>query len=302
MSRLGDMTPKPADLAFFTKNPTGPASGAEIQTLPLSAITESDQLCLRTPPFPGIEELALSIKEAGQSTPLFVRPMGSQFELISGYRRHAALKHLKAPSALARIFRTLSDSEAYALAISENADRNDLTDWERALACKRMRDDGLSIEEIANRFNWKSRKNVELHLRAQREAFPALAAALQAGSLTLSHAIALLQAFANTDATSEQQEVVLRAALEKGTAVSKIPALVRVLTAPASLPAPETPQVEGWHCRETKAGAISFRGIAKANDAEQLDALANELASLLKKVRRKSRKLANQTPSDGGAS
>lgn len=40
------------------------------------------------------KELVESIKTAGQRTPVVVRPKGKKYQLISGFRRHAALVHL----------------------------------------------------------------------------------------------------------------------------------------------------------------------------------------------------------------
>jgi ParB-like chromosome segregation protein Spo0J len=67
---------------------------ASTKEVSLSLIRESDRLRLRQPPYPRIEELAAQIKEHGQTTPMFVRPLHGLYELISGYRRRAALEKL----------------------------------------------------------------------------------------------------------------------------------------------------------------------------------------------------------------
>ena len=79
-----------------------PLTSTESETLrvPLSQIKESDRLRLRRPPYDGIDDLAEKIKRDGQSTAMFVRQLKpAEFELISGYRRKAALElHASQPT------------------------------------------------------------------------------------------------------------------------------------------------------------------------------------------------------------
>jgi ParB family chromosome partitioning protein len=90
---------------------------ASTKEVSLSLIRESDRLRLRQPSYPRIEELAAQIKEHGQTTPMFVRLLhGGLYELISGYRRRAALEKLGISTALVRVF-DVDETEAYSLAI-----------------------------------------------------------------------------------------------------------------------------------------------------------------------------------------
>lgn len=293
MSRLGSFTPSTPDLAFLTRDGAGRSSSIEIRTVPLSAIVESDQLRLREPPYPHIEELGAAIQKDGQSTPLFVRPIADgRYELISGYRRRAALESIAAPAAIVRIYEGLSDAEAFSLAVSENADRKALTDWERAVACQRMRDDGVSVDEIARRFSWSSRRSAEYHLRIAKEASPPLREALQQSSLAVKHAIELLKAFAQHATPEPQQQEIIQTIVVRGLSAAKIARLVAKHGAPSA--PPSAPAVEGWHLSESKTGVISFRGRAEPNNPEQLEAVANELAGLLRKLRSQRRRILNQ--------
>src|SRR5687768_10892157 len=96
------------------------SDNVEIKEVLLSLIQESDRLRLRQRPYAGVDELAADIRARGQTTPLFVMPLGDGcYELISGYRRRAALELLKAQTALVRIYRRLDSEQAYDLAISE---------------------------------------------------------------------------------------------------------------------------------------------------------------------------------------
>lgn len=293
MSRLGSLTPSTPDLSFLTRDGAGRASGVEIRTVPLSAIIESDQLRLREPPYPHVGELGAAIQRDGQSTPLFVRPLADgQYELISGYRRRAALESIAAPAAIVRIYEGLSDAEAFSLAVSENADRKALTDWERAVACQRMRDDGVPVDEIARRFSWSSRRSAENHLRIAREASPPLREALQHAQIAVKHAVELLKAFAQHSTPEPLQQEIIQTVIVRGLSAAKIPRLVAQHAAPSE-PSP-SPRIEGWHISESKTGVISFRGRAMPDNPDQLEAVANELASLLRKLRNQRRRLLSQ--------
>ncbi len=91
-----------------------------IRLVPLEMIEESETIPVRAPPYAYIGELASSIEAWGQTTPLFVRPTSrGTYELISGYRRYAALEQLGAETALVRIF-DLTEDEACDLALDDN--------------------------------------------------------------------------------------------------------------------------------------------------------------------------------------
>jgi ParB/RepB/Spo0J family partition protein len=114
------------------------------------------------------------------------------YELISGYRRRAALELIKAEHALVRIFRNLDDGEAYDLAISENQDRDALTDIERADICLRLQKEGRTIDQIAHRMGWKGDAHVFRHLRVAREAPAILREVLQSRRIRLKAAIVFI--------------------------------------------------------------------------------------------------------------
>lgn len=58
-------------------------------------------------------ELMKSIKEYGQLEPVILRPLkDNQFQLLSGYRRMAAIKALKKETILARILEEVEDKRA----------------------------------------------------------------------------------------------------------------------------------------------------------------------------------------------
>lgn len=271
-------TPKP-DLSFITTVGGGPSSAVDIQNVALGLIDESDRLRLREKPYPGLEDLAASLASAGQSTPLFVRPAGDRYELVSGYRRRAALEMLGAPSALVRIYHGLDDAAAYDLAISENADRDALTDWERAVACLRLRDAGRTADEIARQFGWGNRRQAEIHVALARDSSPSLRAALQRRVIGLSLAVILLPAFRDTAAypESRQNEILTWVEESKPT----VQALRQKLRPPAAHRTAERPIF-----RERKNGRIDFSGTIDPSKPEEFDAIADELRRVLRKITR----------------
>jgi ParB/RepB/Spo0J family partition protein len=166
---------------------------AQFVTVPLSLIDESDRFRLRVPPYPSLQELADSIRAHGQSTPLFVRPAGSRFELVSGYRRRAALVLVNAATAVVRIYK-LEDRAAYELALSENQARDAMTDMERADAALRLQKDGYTGAAIARHLGLQSERWAASYLQLSRDATPPLREALQNRRLSISAALDVLAA------------------------------------------------------------------------------------------------------------
>lgn len=183
--------------ASFAPQDIASICDGETQDLALELIDESDLLRLRLPPYPSIEELADKIRRFGQTTPLFVRPKGDGYELISGYRRRAALELIGATTAYCRVYRELSDSDAYDLAISENQDRGSLTDLERAEICVRLQREGKTSPQIATRTGWTGERQVYNHLRLARDGSKEIRATLQAGRI----------GFHDRDCTHRSQEL-----------------------------------------------------------------------------------------------
>jgi ParB family transcriptional regulator, chromosome partitioning protein len=86
-----------------------------------------------------IAELAHSIDEQGLIQPIVVRPNGSRYELVCGERRKLAHEMLGKRFIKAHVA-NLTDEEASALALCENLNRKDLTDFEIYLSIKRHRE------------------------------------------------------------------------------------------------------------------------------------------------------------------
>lgn len=255
-----------------------------VKEVPLSLLKESDRL--RQPPYPRIEELAAHIKENGQTTPLFVRPLSAGFyELISGYRRLTALRKINFDRALVRVF-SLDDKEAYDLALSENQDRDSLTQLELAHVCLNLQRDCLTVEQIARKMGWSASSNVHRYLRVAKQAPAALRAALQARKASLSIACAFLDHCLNLP--EQQQEALLEHAASKKLSAAEFGRHVKRLTGGPKAK-PEIEPISGIG----KDGAFKLSALRfDATSVERLDAQIEILRTALKRARTLRRKAA----------
>ncbi|MEQ9498136.1 MAG: ParB/RepB/Spo0J family partition protein [Deltaproteobacteria bacterium] len=292
-SGLGGRRPQASedleDLSFLTSVGGGADSAVEIQQVPMHLVDESDFLCLRERPFPGISELAQSINEKGQTTPAFLRAKDDgRYDLVSGYRRSEALRLIGAPTILARIYR-MPLEKAYELAVSENAERDALTDWERARACRSLADRDVPREAIAKMFAWTDVRQVANYLRLAREAPPPLVQALQDRSLQATHALALLP-LTEEPFQPEHLKAVLDEAVSRQLSVRAIKQLVaRESDRLVNAKPPQQPDQPSRlvAVREMKGGgfrvAASFRNEATV---EELEAAADDLRALLRRIKK----------------
>jgi ParB family chromosome partitioning protein len=154
-----------------------------------------------------LNELADSIRAQGLLQPILVRPVSGhlrehgakRYEIVAGERRWRAAQ-LAGLTELPVIVKEISDTQALALALIENLQREDLNPLEEAVGMQRLKDEfGLSQEELANQLG-KSRSAVANSLRllnlpenAQQN--------LRAGKISPGHARALLAV--DNPATSE---------------------------------------------------------------------------------------------------
>ena len=160
---------------------------SQVVTIPIDDILEDTTFQYRLTTAVG--SLAQDIQTRGQTTPIFVRPQGGQYQIISGFRRFAATKELGREKILARVFADLNDYQAVGLAISENLQREDFSDLEKAQVTLRMRDLGLSVQEIATNIN-RSVRTVQQYLSVL-EASAIVKTALHESKISLSMAFEL---------------------------------------------------------------------------------------------------------------
>ncbi len=262
----------------------------EIKTIPLGLIVDSDALRLRLPPYPGIEELAESIRLRGQCSPMFTQPKGDgTHELISGYCRFAALKLLNAEHAIVRVFRNLTSQEAYELAVSENQDRNNLSELERASICLNLQKSGRTTKQIAEKMEWDGERSVFRYLRVAKEATTPLREALQKRQISMSLATVFLD-----DAVSLPEEVqrqALAAAAEHEMSAAEFKRYLRRASgSDTALTKPKAP------IRKLKDGGFALNTRVPA-DPDSIDRSIELLEAALKDARRLKKTLANKSSS-----
>jgi len=169
-----------------------------------------------------LEELAQSIRENGVITPITLRKTGETYQIIAGERRWRASR-LAGLTEIPAIVLDVDEETAYALALIENLQREDLNPMEEAEGYRRLTAElGLTQEQAALRVG-KSRPAVANALRLLT--LPdSVALLLREKQLSAGHARALLPL--------EREEVMLKAAhtvLEQQLSVRETELLVKKL-------------------------------------------------------------------------
>lgn len=136
-----------------------PNSTREYQYLALDAIHPAEIQPRREFDDAALQELAASIEESGLIQPLVVREADDGYELIAGERRWRAAK-LAGQVQVPTVVKDVTDSEAFALALVENVQRQDLNPMEEASAFARLLEEyDFTQAEIAKQVG-KSRSSV----------------------------------------------------------------------------------------------------------------------------------------------
>ena len=169
-----------------------------------------------------LEDLAQSIRENGVITPITLRKTGDTYQIIAGERRWRASR-LAGLTEIPAVVLDVDENTAYALALIENLQREDLNPMEEAEGYRRLTQElGLTQEQAALRVG-RSRPAVANALRLL--SLPkSVEALLRDKQLSAGHARALLPL--------EREEVMLKAAqtiLEQQLSVRQTEALVKQL-------------------------------------------------------------------------
>ena len=137
-----------------------------------------------------LADLAASIKESGLIQPLVVREREGRYELIAGERRWRA-SQMAGLTEVPVVVKDVSDAVAFALALIENIQRQDLNPIEEAMAYRRLLDEfEFTQAELAEQVG-KSRSAIANSVRLL--GLPAsVIELLSVGELTPGHARALL--------------------------------------------------------------------------------------------------------------
>jgi len=170
---------------------------------------------------PGLDELAVSIRENGIIQPLVVRRTGNgTFELIAGERRWRASR-MAGLSKVQAVVKDTAPENTLILALIENIQREDLNPLETAEAFSHLLTEGnLTQDQLSKRVG-KDRATIANYLRLLKLA-PEVKAWVSEGKLSLGHAKALV----SLENSSEQVDAA-RQVIRKGLSVRETEALVK---------------------------------------------------------------------------
>ncbi|MGE4652344.1 MAG: ParB/RepB/Spo0J family partition protein [Myxococcota bacterium] len=167
-----------------------PAAETPTGEIPIDAIDANPDQPRRVFDPAQLESLAASIRVHGVLQPVVVRRVGERYELVVGERRWRASRAAGLESVPA-VVADLDSRDRLELALVENVQRHDLNPVELAQALQTLSETGASQEEIGRRVGLE-RSTVANHLRLL-ELAPNYQADVEAGTLSMGHAKALLQ-------------------------------------------------------------------------------------------------------------
>ena len=166
-----------------------------------------------------IKQLADSINENGQISPIVVRQMGEKFELIVGERRWRATQLLKKDTIDAVII-DADEKTSAVLSIVENVQREDLNSMEEAESLLRLVSEfGMSHDDVSKYIS-KSRTHVTNLIRLN-ELSDYGKEQLRMGTITMGHARAVLTL------SPDEQSRILREAVRKNLSVRAVENLAK---------------------------------------------------------------------------
>ncbi len=138
-----------------------------------------------------LKELAESIKTQGVIQPILVRPVADgQYEIIAGERRWRASR-IAGLQTVPVVIRDIPDTQALAVALIENIQREDLNPLEQAAGIQRLINEFGMTHQVAADALGRSRTAITNLLRLL-ELAPPVRVLLAQGKLDMGHARALL--------------------------------------------------------------------------------------------------------------
>lgn len=202
-----------------------PANRA-IARIPIDAIRPNPGQPRRTMTPESVQRLSESIRRHGQLSPVLVRRIGEQYELIAGQRRIKAMQLLGRAQADAIVL-TTGDCDSALIALVENLQREPLHFLDEAEACRRILEaHPITQERLAAALSM-SPSALANRLRLLKLP-PQVRDALRRTSLTERHARALLR----LEDEGDQLELAQQAA-EQRMSVKQLEARVDAILRPA---------------------------------------------------------------------
>lgn len=199
-----------------------------------------------------LEELAQSIRENGVITPITLRKTGDTYQIIAGERRWRASR-MAGLHEIPAIVLEVDEQTAYALALIENLQREDLNPMEEAEGYRRLMDElHLTQEQAASRVG-VSRPAVANALRLL--SLPeSVAALLREKLLSAGHARALLPL-----ADGAKMEDAARMILEQQLNVRQTETLVKQLLKSPKNPRQKPPDIYVQDLERTMSAEIGHK-------------------------------------------
>jgi ParB family chromosome partitioning protein len=195
-----------------------PAGGMGAQMLSMSLIAPNPAQPRRHFDETAQAELIASVRRQGLLQPILVRPAGEgRFEIVAGERRWRAAQAAQLHE-VPVLVRSLSDEEAFEVALVENVQRKDLNAIEEAEGYKRLIDDYGHTQEEIGRIVGKSRSHIANLLRLL-DLPDDVRTLVISGAIDMGHARALLGA---PDPAALARQVV-----DEGLSVRQVEALAR---------------------------------------------------------------------------
>jgi len=181
--------PAPAPLAAGSLPPPAPV-GVQVRSVAIARVRPCAFQPRKDFTADALRELADSIQAQGILSPLIVRPLGDNFELIAGERRWRAAQ-LVGLKEVPILVREADDRTVVELALIENLQRENLNPIEEALGYAQLIEQFQLTQETAAAKVGKSRAVVANALRLLKLT-PELQAYLRHGQLSVGHAKVIL--------------------------------------------------------------------------------------------------------------
>ena len=181
--------PAPAPSAAVSLPPPAPV-GVQVRSVAIARVRPCAFQPRKDFTADALRELADSIQAQGILSPLIVRPLGDNFELIAGERRWRAAQ-LVGLKEVPILVREADDRTVVELALIENLQRENLNPIEEALGYAQLIEQFQLTQETAAAKVGKSRAVVANALRLLKLA-PELQAYLRHGQLSVGHAKVIL--------------------------------------------------------------------------------------------------------------
>ena len=229
-----------------------------------------------------IKQLADSINENGQISPIVVRKMGEKFELIVGERRWRATQLLKKDTIDAVII-DADEKTSAVLSIVENVQREDLNSMEEAESLLRLVNEfGMSHDDVSKYIS-KSRTHVTNLIRLN-DLSDYGKEQLRIGTITMGHARAVLTL------SPDEQSRILREAVKKNLSVRAVENLVKPNSKTQSKNKdPDTAILES-QLSESLGASISIKHSKSGGVISIKYSTMNELQGIIEKIRNTNKK------------